>query len=75
MKAIDEKPVKSKKDVIPLAVCLFIVDGFLCIWAINTLFPLYAIEYGFWQVLAMTQLVVAFAGRNIVETLNDYINQ
>ena len=55
--------------VIPLAIFLFVAAGFAGIWTLNTLLPLYALEYGFRQVLAMTLLVAVFAGKNIVEIL------
>jgi hypothetical protein len=63
--------------VIPLAIFLFVATGFAGIWTLNTLFPLYAIDYGFRQVLAMTLLVAVFAGNFIIKILKIimFINQ
>jgi hypothetical protein len=55
--------------LIPMALCLYIFKCFLGIWSLNTLFPSYAIEYGFWQVFAMMSLIALFADSNIVEIL------
>jgi len=52
---------------IPLAICLFIAAGFLGIWVLNTLFPVLAIKYGFWQVLAMILFMMEFAPKDNIK--------
>lgn len=53
---------KQQKDILyslgfALVVLLLIVFGpFVIIWALNTLFPVLAINYGFWQWLAVVLL-------------------
>ena len=53
---------KQQKDILyslgfTLVILLLIVFGpFVIIWALNTLFPVLAINYGFWQWLAVVLL-------------------
>jgi hypothetical protein len=53
---------KQQKDILyslgfALVIILLIVFGpFVIIWALNTLFPVLAINYGFWQWLAVVLL-------------------
>lgn len=53
---------KQQKDILyslgfALVILLLIVFGpFVTIWALNTLFPVLAINYGFWQWLAVVLL-------------------
>ncbi len=53
---------KQQKDILyslgfALVILLLIVFGpFVIIWALNTLFPVLAINYGFWQWLAVVLL-------------------
>lgn len=53
---------KQQKDILyslgfALVIILLIVFGpFVTIWALNTLFPVLAISYGFWQWLAVVLL-------------------
>ncbi len=53
---------KQQKDILyslgfALVILLLIVFGpFVTIWALNTLFPVLAISYGFWQWLAVVLL-------------------
>lgn len=53
---------KQQKDILyslgfAVVILLLIVFGpFVIIWALNTLFPVLAINYGFWQWLAVVLL-------------------
>jgi len=50
-----------------LLVVLLVAVGFLGIWILNTLFPVLAIKYGFWQVLAMTLFIMIFGSKDTVK--------
>lgn len=54
--------------VLLVAVPLIVIGmGFLGIWVLNTLFPVLAIKYGFWEVLAMILFLMIFAPKDSVK--------
>ena len=50
-----------------LLVVVLVAVGFLGIWILNTLFPVLAIEYGFWEVLAMMLFIMIFGSKDTVK--------
>ena len=64
--------IMKMKVLVLLAVLLVVVPlvigmGYLGIWVFNTLFPVLAIKYGFWEVLAMILFLMIFAPKDSVK--------